>query len=93
MASKVRFTARALASLDAADAYLRPRNPTAANNLRDEIERLTGLIADFPEMSPAIRGSKMRYHVTRRYRYRIVYRVIGRTIEIRDVLHPSRSGP
>ena len=93
MASKVRFAARALASLDAADAYLRPRNSGAVNNPRDEIERLTSLIADFPEMSPAIRGSKMRYHVTRRYRYRIIYRVISRTIEIRDVLHPSRSGP
>lgn len=34
----------------------------------------------------------LRYHVTRRYQYRIIYRVTAAAIEIRDVMHPRQLG-
>lgn len=85
-----RFSRRALASLNAADAHLRPLNAKAANAVLAEIARLCALIADFPEMGRAIPGTGLRYHVSRKYRYRVVYRIAGDSVEIRDVLHPRR---
>ena len=69
------WSARALASLTAQDDYLRPLNPTAADAVLSEIERLATLIADFPQMGRRIDGTTLRYHVTARYRYRVIYRV------------------
>ena len=55
-----------------------------------EIERLTTLIAEFPQMGRCIDGTTLRYHVTTRYRYRVIYRACGARVEIVEVLHPRR---
>ena len=55
-----------------------------------EIAHLCTLIADFPEMGRAIPDTGLRYHISRKYRYRVVYRIEGDIVEIRDVLHPRR---
>jgi len=76
------WSARALASLTAQDDYLRALNPVAANAVLSEIEHLASLIADFPHMGRRIDGTNLRYHVTARYRYRVIYRVRGDRAEI-----------
>ena len=43
-------------------------------------------------MGSVIGHLDLRYHLTRRYCYRIIYRVTEATIEIRDVLHPKQQG-
>jgi hypothetical protein len=40
----------------------------------------------------AIPGTGLRRHVRRRYRYRLIYRVVGKLVEVRDVMHPPRDG-
>jgi plasmid stabilization system protein ParE len=84
------WSARALASLTAQDDYLRPLNPAAANAVLSEIERLAALIAAFPGIGRRIEGTALRYLVTRRYRYRVIYRARGERVEIVEVLHPRR---
>ena len=84
------WSARALASLTAQDDYLRPLNPAAADAVLTEIERLAELIAQFPQMGRRIDGTSLRYHITGRYRYRLIYRVRGERVEIVEVLHPRR---
>ena len=91
--TEVRYSRRAMHSLRAAERYLRARSPKAAQGFRDEIAFVVDLIANFPEMCPIVARDELRCHVTRRFKYRITYRVVGTAIEIRDVLHPSRSGP
>jgi plasmid stabilization system protein ParE len=78
------------ASLRAQDDYLRPRNSAAADAVITEIETLAELIAHFPEMGRRIGGTALRYHVTRRYRYRVIYRVEHDAIYVMDVLHPRQ---
>ncbi len=43
-------------------------------------------------MGPPIRGTGLRRHITRHYRYRVIYRVVGDLVEVRDVMHPRRDG-
>lgn len=57
-----------------------------------EIEGACALIGEYPRMGPAIPGTRLRRHVTRHYRYRVIYRIAGDVVEIRDVLHPRREG-
>lgn len=84
------WSARALTSLTAHDDYLRPLNPAAADAVLSEVERLAALIAEFPQMGRRIDGTGLRYHVTARYRYRLIYRGRGKRVEIVEVLHPRR---
>lgn len=84
------WSARALASLTAQDDYLRPLNPVAANAVLSEIEHLAVLIADFPQIGRRIDSRGLRYHVTARYRYRVIYRIWRDKVEIVEVLHPRQ---
>ncbi|MGQ0563728.1 MAG: type II toxin-antitoxin system RelE/ParE family toxin [Gemmobacter sp.] len=91
--AEVRFSDRALASIAAQDDWLRPLNPSAADRVLDEIERTCRLIGGFPGLGRRLEGTSLRLHVTRRYRYRIIYRLDGDTVDIREVLHPRQDGP
>jgi plasmid stabilization system protein ParE len=87
----VRFSKRALASLTSQEDYLRQRNPNVADAVLLEISNLASLIGTFPEMGRSIDGTSLRYHVTRKYRYRIIYRITAKAVEIRDILHRRQS--
>lgn len=93
MAHSVHYSTRALAALVHIDRYLMERSPTGAANVFADIKRSINLLAAFPQMGSTIPELDLRYHMTRRYQYRIVYRVTATTIEIRDVLHPRQQGP
>jgi plasmid stabilization system protein ParE len=87
---EVAFSRRALASLRSYDDFLRPRNRTTADGLAAEVKRTCALLAAFPHSGKFDAQSGLRVHVTRKYRYRIVYGVTERGIEVRDVLHPAQ---
>ena len=77
-------------SLEAQDDYLRPLNPKAADAVLAELAYSCELIADFPMIGRKIEGTGLRYMVTRKYCYRVVYRAFGDVVEIREVLHPRQ---
>jgi hypothetical protein len=70
----------------AQDDYLRPLNPAAADQ-----EPRGAIIATYPALGRAIPGTSLRYHVTRRYHYRIICRSALDTVEILDILHPRQA--
>lgn len=88
----VTFSRRAVQTIRRIDDFLSARNPDAARRVLAEIERTCELLGEFPMIGVAVPGTQLRSHITRRYRYRIVYRATAERVEIRDVLHPSRNG-
>lgn len=74
------------------DDFLRARNSKAADAAPADIERLCVLIAEFPGMGRKMPGTKLRYHVTRKYLYRVVYRAEEGEVRVAEVLHPSADG-
>ena len=93
MTIEIVYTRRALRSLKDIDDYLEKRSPDGALNVRVEIERTVDLLCDQPGIGIPSGVLGVRIHPTRRYRYRIVYRVSGRTMQVLDVLHRSRLMP
>lgn len=89
--AELRFSVRALDSLDHQHAHISQHNPRAANAVLDDVRRSCDLIAAFPMMGRTIEGTRLRYLLSRRYRYRIIYRIEGETVEIRDILHPRQA--
>ena len=86
------FSPRALASIRSVERYLQERNPAAAERVVAEIGRSCDLLRDQPWMGRPIPGTGLRQHVTRRYHYRVIYRLVGELVEVRDVMHPRRDG-
>ena len=87
----IRFSVRALASLDHHHTHISQHNPRAATAVLGDIRRACDLIAEFPKIGRAIEGTSLRYVLSRKYRYRIIYRIEGETLEIRDILHPRQA--
>ncbi|GHC48914.1 type II toxin-antitoxin system RelE/ParE family toxin [Neogemmobacter tilapiae] len=83
------YSSRALASMDSFSSYFRARNPEVAEALLSEIESLCILLLDFPELGRKIPGTSLRYAVTRKYRYRVVYRMDNLQLSVVDILHPK----
>lgn len=90
--AELAVSARALASLRQVDRYLRDRSPAAADRVIDEIERTCLMLTEQPGMGSPVPGTRLRQHVTRHYRYRVIYRVVGDVVEVREVMHPRRGG-
>ena len=82
------YSARARVSLQSLDDYLRRRDSKVADALLTEIEGLCELIADFPAMGRRLPDIGLRYHVSRKFRYRVIYRYTENTVQILDILHP-----
>jgi plasmid stabilization system protein ParE len=89
--AELRFSVRALASLNNQSAHIRQHNPRAATAVLDDIRRTCDLLAEFPMIGRTIEATRLRYLLSRRYRYRIIYRINGETVEIRDILHPRQA--
>lgn len=88
--ARAKYSRRAIADIAAQDDYLRPLNPAAANAVLDEIEAMADLLVDFPKLGRLIDDTSLRYIVTRKYRYRIVYRLEQSELRIVQVLHPRK---
>ncbi len=93
MAYKVELGQLALADLRHIDGYLRERSPSGADNVKREIQRTLELLAEFPMIGTKLRPENTRYVVTRRYRYRIVFRVAEETVQVLKIYHRAQDAP
>ena len=88
---RVEFSRRALARLESIQRYIAADNPSAASAVIAEIRRACSLIGLQPRMGRTVPGLELRFHVTRRYRYRIIYRTTPTVAQILDILHPRQA--
>ncbi len=74
--------------------YLESRHPFAIANVADDILVAIDRLTDFPFSGRRQDEADVRKLVSRRYRYRIFYRVDeeAATVTILAILHPARQG-
>ena len=83
---------RALTRLREIHACIAQRDPEAARRVVAEVHAACRLIGAQPPMGRAIEGTGLRFHVTRRYRDRVICQT-GARVLIRDVPHPRQQWP
>jgi len=83
----------AYGDLRAAHAYSAERSPAAPDRVTGAILRAANGLAKFPLLGRpgAVPGTRERIVV--RYPYRIVYHVMGDTVEVLRILHSAQSWP
>jgi len=89
---RVRFSPRALADLEAIRAFLVPRSPRGADNVRVEIARTVDHLAQFPGAGSITDEPDLFRYPMRKYSYTIFFRVMrnGELLEIARVIHDAR---
>lgn len=87
---KVVYTLNARSDLRAISAYLRERNPLAANAVVRAIEQRIGRLADFPEAGPLTDDPPARELTIRAYPYKVYYEISGAYVWILHIRHTSR---
>ncbi|HEX2216731.1 MAG TPA: type II toxin-antitoxin system RelE/ParE family toxin [Xanthobacteraceae bacterium] len=86
----VRYLARAIQELEAISAYLRARNPAAADALIQAIEKRIASLADFPWIGPETDEPGTHELSISRFPYKIYYRIEGDDVWIVHIRHTSR---
>jgi plasmid stabilization system protein ParE len=86
----VLFHPEVQAEYEVALAWYQARSERAASRFEAEVERVLGLINDFPEMYPKY-DDEHRFVVLRRYPYSLVYQLQPGQVYVVAVAHSSRS--
>lgn len=88
------YTQAARDDLAALATYLNARHPFAVPKIADDILIAIDHLTDFPFSGRRQDEADVRKLVSRRYRYRIFYRVDEEvaTVTILAILHPARQG-
>lgn len=92
MTLPIRWTAKALKSLESAFNYIAADNPMAARALQDRIEAAVIALPDHPYLFRAGRLPGTRELVVHP-NYIIVYRVLDAEIEVSNLLHARQKYP
>jgi plasmid stabilization system protein ParE len=89
---KLRFTPRATKDIAEIAAYIRTRNPVAAERVRDSILDAMQTLVLFPKTGRAQALEGVRKLVTRKYHYLVYYivDVLADEIVILTIQHPAR---
>lgn len=88
---QVRFEARAIADLDSITAWYDGIAPDITRSIIDDIERTILRLREFPRSGPAIGLQDLRRAVTRRYRFKVAYRIEPQDIVIIGIFrHQNR---
>jgi plasmid stabilization system protein ParE len=87
---RVRLTVRAIADLEAINAYLEERSPAAARSVRSAISKKIERIADFPFAAPSTDEPGILELSVVRYPYKIYYEIEGDEIWIVHVRDARR---
>jgi toxin ParE1/3/4 len=89
---KLRFTQRAVQDLVAISDYLRPLNPAGAQRVRTAILDSIKILTQFPGAGRLQDVESVRKLVTRKYPYRVYYRVNASSDEVLiiTIQHSSR---
>jgi len=85
-----RYTPRARRDIDRIYGYLNKRSASGAHNVLLTTYAGVQFIAERPEGSERTDDPSVRVKIVRRYRYKIFYSVVGKTVEILHVRHTSR---
>lgn len=95
MAFAIVWRPRALRAVLAAQRWWMANRGASPRLLRDELARVTALLAERPYIGPAIRGRDARRVVLDSTGYVLVYRVRPRAtrVEVVDFVHGSRRPP
>ena len=90
---KLRFTPQAIRDLDEISAYLRPRNPFAAQRVRDSILDSLKILNQFPYAGRKQTVGSVRKLMTRKYRYLVYYSVdeSHQEVVVLAIQHPARA--
>jgi plasmid stabilization system protein ParE len=82
---RLEFRPEADADLTAIIGYFKQTAPDALGNVLADLERSFAMICEYPTLYPLQAGRSYRRHVTRRYRFKIVYDVLGDRIDVLGV--------
>jgi len=88
---RVRFTPRAFSDLDVIRTYISQYNPAAAGRVVALIEKIAARLGDFPESGQRSDELDARVIFSRRYPYRIYYRIDSDAVLILHIRHTARS--
>ena len=78
----IRFRVRADRDIEQIIAYYLRVAPEAVPAIAADVDRSLGLIEDDPERYPAVVGTPYRRLVTKRYKFKVAYRIRPTHIEI-----------
>jgi len=90
---KVRYSAAALADLGGIFDFLSERNPRAASNVANSVEKVIARIAEYPESAQETDAPGIRMTPAGRYPYLIFYVVQSGEVSIVRILHGARRRP
>lgn len=87
---RVRYTPRAFADLDVIRNYISNYNPAAAGRVITLIEKITARLGQFPESGQRTDELDAWIVFSRRYPYRIYYRIVMNEVVILHIRHTAR---
>ena len=87
----VRWSHTALNDLDEIYDYIDFRNPQAALRVKLSIVETGLLLGEFPELGVVADETNMRRRVIGGLPYILIYRIVGKTIQIVSVVHGKRN--
>ena len=90
MAYKLAYSNRALETLTNIENYLMERSVSGARNVLNEIKHTAEILTNFPLIGTEISQREIRFQITRKYKYRLVYRVTDNAIQIMQIYHPRQ---
>jgi len=93
MELKIHLTERAGADLDEIKAYLVPKDPEAAERVRQSIEQAIDTISFFPDIGRPTNEKGISMLPVVRYPYRIYHMISADTVTILHIRHTSRDVP
>ena len=90
MAFKVIYGYHAVESLSNIENYLQERSLSGAKNVLGDIKSSIDTLAIYPFLGVTTENFHFRYQVTKKYRYKIVYRIQDKTLHIFQIYHPRQ---
>ncbi len=93
MGLSVRLTPRAITDLEDIRAYLEPRSPQGAENVRRSIEQTIDTLSDFPGLGRGTDIPDIRVLPVVFYPYLVYHAVVGDELVIAHIRHGARAAP
>jgi plasmid stabilization system protein ParE len=87
---KVRFRSEAAADVASAKEWYDQERLGLGHDFGEALERVIGLVADFPKAFPEV-ASGLRRAILRRFPYSVYYRVSDDFVEVVACLHSARA--
>jgi plasmid stabilization system protein ParE len=93
MGLRARLTPRAITDLEDIRAYLEPRSPQGAENVRRSIEQTIDTLSDFPGLGRGTDIPDIQVLPVVFYPYLVYHAVVGDELVIAHIRHGARAAP